>query len=75
MNNLDLKYIFAGCLVLFIILYFAFPEIKKSLKEKFTHITITTTAACNKSCRCNEICTTDPGSFGTGGNCHRKCMQ
>ena len=67
MNNLDLKYIFAGCIVLFIILYFSYPEIIKSLKEKFSHITTTAT--------CNEICTTDPGSFGTGGNCYKKCMQ
>ena len=68
MNNLDLKYIFAGCIVLFIILYFAFPEIKKSLKEKFTH---------NRA-SCTTDCTADENAYGTLGtltNCVNKCMQ
>ena len=68
MNNLDLKYIFAGCLVLFIILYFAFPEIKKSLKEKFSH----------SHASCSTTCTADPETYGTSDTydvCYNKCMQ
>ncbi len=68
MNNLDLKYIFAGCLILFIILYFAFPEIKKSLKEKFSH----------SETSCSTACTDNPDAYGTSlsyDDCYSKCMQ
>lgn len=68
MNNLDLKYIFAGCLVLFIILYFAFPEIKKSLKEKFSHSETSCSTACNDNVNAY-------GTLGTYDDCYSNCMQ
>ena len=78
MNNLYLKYIFVVCLVLFLILYFTYPKIKKSLKEKFGHIVLSTTSSCDKDCACGDVCTKSPtlyGSDGTYSDCHDKCMQ
>ena len=67
MNNLDLKYIFAGCIVLFIILYFSYPEIIKSLKERFSHNTETS---------CTNACTDNSNEYGTSGtyaDCYDVC--
>ena len=70
MNNLDLKYIFAGCIVLFIILYFSYPEIIKSLKERFSsHNTVGA---------CRDDCNRDPdthGSDGTYDECFYSCRN
>ena len=68
MNNLYLKYLFVGCLVLFLMLYFTYPKIIKSLKERLSH----TDETCKNECDNNA---NSYGTLGTYEDCFDACKK